>query len=255
MRLTFLIAIMATTSFPSIGQNIYVADSLSLEKLPYASISYQKIKGQLCVRISNIGYQTKTIAQSSLPDTILLAPISYQISEVIVNAKKKNKYYPLGYHKQLRLFTNGFTTSSFPHRILAASKINSPNQRDLVEGVYMPIWSVNEESKFILFLMSVGLDGLPGDTLLKKNLDANEYNRKIYVDVKEHYLKIPQNGIFIVFEWITKNSDSQENITIVTTKRFEANNSYYFSHGSWKSYYHKEDPFNNFAFGFKMRKE
>ena len=150
-----MIVIMATTCLFSIGQNIYVVDSLSLEKLPYASISYQKIKGQNCVRISNIGYQTKTVQQSKMGDTVFLAPISYLIDEVVVNSKRSPKYYHLGYHREKRLFYNTASISSLPYRVLKATKISAENSSDLIEGVYLPLRRVKEESKFKLYLMKI----------------------------------------------------------------------------------------------------
>ena len=256
MKKALFIGLICISSFPAKAQKIIVIDSVTSEILPFASISHQKIGSDNIIRISNIGYKTKTLKANNTRDTIDLKPISYSLKEVEVTAEKKSiEYYDLGFHKEKRLFYNtGHTISALPYRILAAAKIFPKNDSDFIEGVYIRLkHNKGKETNFKLYLMSVDGEGLPKDTILKKLLDAKEYNRKAYVDISEHYLSIPSEGIFIAFEWALSNYDySKGKLSVVTTKKFEENFSYLFRKDEWTPYT-KTEPFKNFSFGFKMR--
>jgi len=256
MKKTLIAGLVIFFFFSAKAQKTIVLDSITSEILPFASISYQKIDGKNIVRVSNIGYQTKTLKSYTYGDSILLSPITYNLKEVEINAEKKRaKYYDLGYHKEKRIFYNTFSKPAIPYRLLAASKIFAKNNSDLIEGVYLRLRYKNEQSEFKLYIMSVGSEGFPNDTIQKKVLDAKDYNRKAYVDISDHHLNIPPEGIFIVFEWPVLNYDySRRKLSIVTTTKYEVNSSYLFHHERWQPYYNEESSYQNFAFGFKMRK-
>lgn len=254
MKKALIIGLIFTTSFSAKAQKLIVIDSITSEILPFASISYQKIENEDIIRISNIGYKTKIIKVNIAGDTIPLKPTSYILREVEVNVdKERTKYYDLGFHKEKRLFYNTFTTSALPFRVIAASKIFPKNDSDIIEGVYIRLKHKGEETSFKLFLMNVDHEGLPKDTILKKLLDAKEYKRMVYVDISDHYLSIPTEGIVVAFEWGLSNYDySERKLSIVTTTKFKENFSYLFVKDKWNPYLEKA-PFENFSFGFKMR--
>lgn len=258
MKYLFLLTTVLIVHSSIVAQQFVVADSLTLEIMPYASISYVKNKDSKKVRVSNIGYRTKEFQySSSIKDTIFLSPISYALKEVDIKAKRKNKFYNLGFHIEWRLFNNTFTISANSSSRTAALLILPENEDDYIEGIYIPMDKIVDSVVFKIYLLSVSNNGLPKDTILKKTLEASDFNKKAYIDVSEHYLKIPPQGIFIAFEWQSSNSNNSEQIRLLTSEKHEENYSYLYLNNEWTSlaeFVKVDEYLLNFRFGFKMRK-
>lgn len=260
MKKNILFVLIYTFCFSLQAQNIIVIDSISSEILPYASISHQKTSGITFVIASNIGYKTKIVKNYNAGDTIPLCPTIYSIKEVEVMAKKRTQYYHLGYYNEKRLFYNIYSMTALPGRLLSALKVLPKDTSDFIEGVYLPLRykaseKDNEFNFFKLYIMNVGIDGFPKDTILKRLININEYKRKVYLNINEHYLKIPSEGIFIVFEWGKENYDYSRKLSIVTTTKNKTNFSYIYRKGKWFPWLTGTNHVTNFNAGFKMRVE
>lgn len=237
------------------AQQLIVVDSLTSEILPYASISYKVKEDLKKVRVSNIGYESKTFQySSSINDTIYLSPLSYSLQEVNIEAKRKDKFYNLGLHTERRLSNNAFTISASYDRKIAALFIPPIDSDDYIEGVYIPMRKAIDSIAFKIYLLSVSKDGLPKDTILKKTLEVKDFNNRAYIGIREHYLKIPAEGIFIAFEW--QSFSKGEQIALLVSEKYDNNYSYLYIKGGWKTleqFMNTNELLLNFRFGFKMR--
>jgi hypothetical protein len=223
-------------------------------------VSIKRSSFNRVIKISHIGYKTKTLLFNDTVDTIrvFLAPVSYELKPIDIIAERTQEKYLLGYHKIRNLLPTSLTISALGKRVIAAVLVKPRDTIDKIETAVLNLRSNSQFSKFKFFLMSVGKEGFPTDTILKKLLDANKFGNKIIVDISEHEITIPPEGIFVAFEWWRFDLSERDQIKILTTDKYDNNNSYLFSENLWipfENYFSERDKSKNFSIGLILKKK
>lgn len=224
MKYAIQIVILLFLNFGT-AQTIIIADSLSLEPIPYATISFGNGLGNFAdedgqfsfskekysdvdtLFISAMGYAEKTIATASLLEKIVLKPEVSQLNEVIVSAQKNGKF-KLRKRKPVShddIFTSWLPTVESEVAVMFKRHEGKPTQ---ISKLLLPI---NAESKYkskgkgkfaTIFRVNFyeNNKGLPGDLTGYENVvfSVNEKEDKVFeLEVSSKSIYIPENGIFI----------------------------------------------------------
>lgn len=220
---SFLLLLLFSST--SIAQTIIIADSLHLEPISYATISFGNGLGNFAdgdgkflfskekysdvdtLFISAMGYAEKAILTTNLTEKILLKPEISQLTEVIVYAPKNGKFKSRKYKATTHtdLFTSWLPTVESEVAVLFKRYEKKPTQ---ISTVLLPI---NAESKYktkgkgkfaTIFRIQFyeNYDGFPRDALGYEPIvfAIDEKEDKIFeLDVSSKSIYIPVSGIFV----------------------------------------------------------
>lgn len=199
----------------------FIVKNIKKEPVPYCSIAWNKSNGIVTnelglatipvseikdsVTISSVGYKTKIIYAADITGhkeiEVILDDEITELQEVQVWAKE--------YSKELGLVVKKEGSSYFRY----GSCTNLQNVI-LISGYNIParlsIFSVfiSEKSStslpFRVRIYNKGEDGLPGQSIISKNIIVSDYKKNKWCDVnlEDQSLYLPSGGFFIGIEWL-----------------------------------------------------
>lgn len=202
-----------------------VKDSLTKEVIPFATIYIENTNQSLVtngngaflmpnfnsnsmISITSVGYQKKKILIKNNIE-ILLKPIVYELQEVSVSNKVKNKTLEIGLTKDkyLQAFENGskFEIKFFPY-LQTYKKIN------YIKSVAFHTENKIEKATFKIHFYTVGPNGLPEKDMLDRDciVTVKKGTRKTTFNMLYLNLQIPSTGIFVGFEKLHIESNQYE---------------------------------------------
>ncbi len=225
LRIYYFQIVLLLFSSSTIAQTITIADSMNLEPVSYATISFGNGLGNFAngdgqflfskekysdvdtLFISAIGYAEKIVLTANLSEKILLKPEISQLSEVIVFAPKNGKYKTRKYKPTTHtdLFTSWLPTVESEVAVLFKRFEKKPTQ---ISTLLLPI---NAESKYktkgkgkfaTIFRIQFyeNYDGFPRDALGYESIvfSMDEKEDKVFeLDVSSKSIYIPESGIFV----------------------------------------------------------
>lgn len=149
--------------------------------------------------ISAIGFE-KIVAPFS--ERITLKKAIYTLEEVVVSHPKNTKEVEIGNSKM----ANSFQLSGNYPMIFAKYFPYKEQYSDTpyLKKVVVMTRSISKEATFRLRILSVGQDGLPFLDIPYKDIVVKvKKGKKVnIIDVSEHKIKIPENGLFIGYEFL-----------------------------------------------------
>lgn len=162
------------------------------------------------INISCINYKNKTFALESLdfnkPIQLVVEPITYEISEVIIKPKKHDKDFVLNKLKTSEI-NGGLSCGNIPKiyaRYFPYNSIDEGYNTISSIQVYCQSWSQKGESKVRLRIYQ--LDTIlkqPASDILHKELIVSLKKGKINnIELSEQNIVIPKEGLFIAIEWL-----------------------------------------------------
>lgn len=227
-RIVFLLVICAFQSFSK--TNIvdgFVYDEATKQPIPYVNISI--IESSYGTSTDENGYfefklkeaeQNKQLHFSSLGYETLIISVKAFINSEIIYLKSKidelNGVLIYGKFKEKILIVNelddddlcsGFGTNVQKPWILALHfpHLEIYNETNFLKAVkfYFGIHK-NKKAKFRLRIFTVSKEGLPGEDLLVENviIELKKHQKIAEVDISKFNLVIPDDGIYIAFEWL-----------------------------------------------------
>lgn len=211
------------------SQNIkiegHIISQESLEPIPYATVELKALKTGVysddsghfilnvpdehlndSIEISYMGYtQSKFSIREFLSrekDTIKLDKLTYEIEEVsVVNRKTAKKIIGITSNKPWN-----FQVVNIFGGQLGRFIPNKKEEEGFIESVSYYIHNLGHpDAPFRVRIYSVDKENkCPGDDLLKDNLivSNNKGAGWFTVDLTDHYLKFPKEGMYVMMEWI-----------------------------------------------------
>jgi hypothetical protein len=154
---------------------------------------------------SALGYENKVLAFADLKELIELTPKVFELNEVKVASKKKNKELKVGIYKALRL--NSFFGSGLKYPNLIARYYpyqNSYQNTPFIKKITPYCKSNIDNAKFRLRLFEATSDGIPGFELLNTNLIITVKNgdTKPVINLESYNIPFPENGLFVGLEFM-----------------------------------------------------
>jgi hypothetical protein len=214
------------------------------------------------LKISCIGYESRTICVKDIKDQIVLTNNSINIDEVIVNRKKKNKSFTIGYYRMgsISPFPNTHGSSI---NIQVATFIPYNSAPAVIEKILLPITKANDTTQLRVYLYKVSNDGKPGEEIFSKTIVLKEIKNKI--DIIDQQIRMPSSGIFVAVEWLFepfKTEDlnnieainSRHAFSLKSTKPMNSNLTYWYWKNEWKLKWNSaEDQYRNIRFGLVLK--
>jgi regulatory protein YycH of two-component signal transduction system YycFG len=165
-------------------------------KFSFNAISNKKLV------FSALGYQTKSIEVKE--NEIFLKPIVYELKEVVVTQKKNDRKIKLGSYKKGKI--NLYYGAGIKPTILAKKvEFNDEIKKHpfLKEIKFLSNCHI-DKAKIILRFFEIDSDGKPGQDYLNENilLEIDKGKNNNHVNLQNYNIKIPENGLFIAFEWM-----------------------------------------------------
>jgi hypothetical protein len=211
-RLIWLFLFVSQFAFSQIKG--VVIDSLSGEPIPYVNIwveneaigttseangtfEIQTAAGKNLV-FSVLGYQRKYLAAKENM-TVLLSETTMNLKEVVLVNKKATKFVEIGKTPNTikQAFDNGpkMNAKFFPYQ-------SSYAKTKFIQKITVYTDSKIEDALVKIHLYEVDENGFPGNELLPKELlvTIKKGVLKHSIDVSEHNLSMPKNGVFASFE-------------------------------------------------------
>lgn len=165
------------------------------------------------LRFSMLGYLNRTLLVADVlndPD-VILDPQSYTIQDIVVT--DKNPYEPLlgtktimmslaakpGQKIVVKVKNPAFTGKHIAKVIAEKNAVDTTRKKKNKKPRPEP-----PTSNLRCQVMAVGEDGLPSHDLLSVNIlaDVVPEAETIEVDLSDYEIEIPENGIFVGFEWL-----------------------------------------------------
>jgi len=191
------------------------------------------------LKISCIGYESRAVCVKDIKDQITLNSNSINIDEVIVNRKRKNKSFTIGYYKMGSLIP--YTLESSINSKLA-SFIPYESSPAVIEKILLPVTNINDTTQLKIYLYEVSPLGGPGKQIYSKLLTSSEITNKI--DISNAEIRMPSSGIFIAIEWLfDSKSKNLNNIDFINyesrfrvkmTKPMDTNYTYLYWKNVWR---------------------
>ena len=202
--------------------NCVIVDSISKQGIEFANIGIlnkgigtvsdergafvltvpDSLNNQIC-RVSMIGYEAKNIKVSSAvkSQTILLRPMSINLSEVGVSAKK-TKFKIVGNETRTEHVSAGFTTSYLGTEL--AVKLNIKHKNTQLRKFMVNIVSQGTENpSFRLNVYKVAKNGQPGENVLKENVIIHVEQMPCFINLDlTPYGIYTDEDVFISIEWV-----------------------------------------------------
>ncbi|MBR9830703.1 carboxypeptidase-like regulatory domain-containing protein [bacterium] len=244
--------------FASISINQSANGTYSNEK---GIFHFDSIQPTDTLKISCIGYESRKICVKDIKDQITLNSNSINVDEVVVNRKRKNRSFTIGYYNMGYL-------SPFPHNlgssinIQLATFISYNSNPALIEKILLPITKANDTTQLKVYLYEVSKDGNPGKEIYSKTLLLKEIKNKI--DISKEQIRMPSTGIFVAVEWLYApfkpedlNSieviNSRYAFRLKMTKPMDTNYTYMYWKKEWRNWNNYSDEFRNVRFGLVLK--
>lgn len=219
--------------------------------------SFENIKPTDTLKISCIGYKSRSVCVKDVEGPIILISSSINIDEVTVNGKKKNKSFTIGYYKMKSPFP--FTHGSSVNTRLATF-IPYESRPAFIETILLPIKNVEDTSRLKVYLFEISKDGKPGKELFSMLLLSDEISNK--VDISELQIKMPTKGVFVALEWLNEYNIKFEDIKgihgpgviLKMTAPMDTNLTYIARKNEWRIMWNPpNEKFRNARFGLELK--
>lgn len=153
---------------------------------------------------SAVGYKQKIVNLKDFQqDNIYLEPEAYQLSEVVIESQQNSKT-DIKTTKGKTTFVYNNLRRDEPSLTLVAKFFPKNSEVPFLKTIKLKTKSYSNESKFNIRFYNVGENGAPNNLIYDKNVfcvaKKDSYTNKI--DVSSYNIEIPENGIFIVFEYL-----------------------------------------------------
>lgn len=153
---------------------------------------------------SAVGYKQKIVNLKDFQqDNIYLEPEAYQLSEVVIESQQNSKT-AIKTTKGKTTFVYNNLRRDEPSLTLIAKFFPKNSEVPFLKTIKLKTKSYSNESKFNIRFYNVGENGAPNNLIYDKNVfcvaKKDSYTNKI--DVSSYNIEIPENGIFIVFEYL-----------------------------------------------------
>ncbi|AWI25085.1 carboxypeptidase-like regulatory domain-containing protein [Flavobacterium pallidum] len=201
-----------------------VKDSLSGQPIPYINIwiengntgTTSEQDGTFSIQadasknlvFTGVGYQAKTVKTADAA-IVLLKEAVIKLDEVKVTARKPSdiKEIEIGgsekiHHNQLCGATPWIDAKFFPFE-------NTYTETPFIKNAIIFTESNIKDATFKLRIFAVAENGFPGADLVDEDIiiSVKKGGKKNIVDLSKYHLSIPENGIFIGFEWMIIESN------------------------------------------------
>lgn len=226
MKLLFILILTPLFSFSQDSIRCIITNSTGIT-LPFTNVvSMQKNIGTITnekgefqinninkadsIKISNVAFIPRVLAVKDLtPDQRISLTDSIKKLEniVIINFNKFKNSQIIGY---LNYSENGEFQLS-PGDQLATFIANSIHRQGWIKGVYFKVKNFGK-CKNSIRLRLLSLDTTlsePGLDILNENitLSTDVLKKTNYLDLSDYKLTLPENGVFVVIEWLYPDSD------------------------------------------------
>ena len=166
---------------------------------------------------SAVGYQTRKISSDAMPKVVLMKPAVIELREAIVSGRKKRskrKYIPF-FEKDTKLGYNvcdGFPWMNarfFPYR-------STYEKTPFIDGFEVFAKTNLDSAKFNIRLCLPEKNGKPGKYMTDQGIIAKAVKGQTItrIDLSEEYLVFPEEGFFVIVEWLI----IEENKKLYSTK-------------------------------------
>ena len=218
---------------------------------------FDSIQSTDTLKISCIGYESKSICVKDIKDQITLTSNSINIEEVTIDRKRKNRSFTIGYYKMNTLFPSSHF-SNVKSKI--ATFIPYQSSPAIIEKILLPITNINDTTQLKVYLYEISEDGSPGKEIYSKLLMSNEIKNKI--DISDEQIRIPLEGVFIAAEWLTEQvikdwNDPKEifgsSWGVKMTKPMDTNFTYIHLKNKWRLWNNNSDENRNARFGLVLK--
>lgn len=218
--ISILLVILAC-SFNSFGQISWVVvNAETLEPIPYVNIQVENVKegfstdlnGRFKINevmgdnivFSAIGFETYKEELKWISDTVFLDPIAYPLEEVEILSEDD---------KELEIGDIDGPKLSYSYNNCLGSDIIAnyfPFYTQYVKTPYLKeitFWFDDQKAKDPIVNIRVYSSdkvGYPSKPLIDKNLiiEVSKHRKKHTLDLQNHYIKFPKDGLFIAIEWL-----------------------------------------------------
>ena len=218
-KLTFLFALLIMVSESYAQKSGQILNQKTKEPVPYVNIQVlgkrqgftSDLKGKFKVTsiakdslvFSAIGFKNKTIITKALPKEVFLSPTSYKMPEVTIT-NEEEKTTKIGWvRKQLFSLHYGSSNGSFMIARFFPYDSSYRNTKFLKRLELLTDSDV-EQAKFNVRLYNADTTGKPGKSILNQNLItiAEKGHNKTKVELAEYALEFPNEGLFVIIEWL-----------------------------------------------------
>ena len=216
--LTIIILLVSNLSFGQISA--IVIDNDTKEAIPYVNIWVENenigtttdengkfvidnSKGQVLI-LSSLGYETKNLDLSDIPDKIFLIPKAFELDEIIISSKKAKTQKVVGKYNDDDI---GFYYASNNKPEIKARLFPyqpSYSETPFITKIKFNIFSDVRKAKFNVRFYSVDEGGEPGNPVYEKNIigTAKKGVHNITLDLSDTGITFPENGLFVSYEWL-----------------------------------------------------
>jgi hypothetical protein len=261
-----------------------VKDSISGEPIPYVNIWVENetigttseldgsfsldIKEEKVLVFSALGFETKKI--SSKNQDFLLKSIAYEFKEVVVEQPKLSREIEVGKIKKSAGYHISGDLDWSNAKYFKYDSVYVDTK--FIKKIKITTRSEIKNAKFKIRIFSVNKDGFPYLDIIDEDIiiTVNKGKRKNVIDISNHKIIFPKNGIFIVYEVLkiesnkyvfkyTENNSKKVIKKVYYAPDFECNlvdeqNTYYFRDTKWNKQqkWHNEETGNFKKFNNKV---
>ena len=155
---------------------------------------------------SALGFETKKVTVSNA-EKVVLKEIAFQLDEVIISKSRSTVEIEIGGSKNI---SHTHLSGGVPW--IYAKRFNYSNDFSKTPFIKNTIIFTTSEIKnatFKLRIFEVNKEGAPGLDLLNEDIIVivKKGKGENKIDLTKHNLVLPQNGIFIAFEWMIIESN------------------------------------------------
>jgi hypothetical protein len=210
----------------SFAQNnlFFVKDKTTNEPISLVAISTQKGNGTYSnddgsfnitnsindtLYISHLSYKNIVLLKKDIDNlvnhTIYLTPKVIELTETIIRPSKSEKYL-LGYYKEKTFFKRVGPGGNTDFSVYVNHLKNISKNIGYINKLYFDLYvdiAEKTNSKVRIRVFSVGLDGLPKDDILNKEIikKIDRFTPNLRVDISNLNIIFPPEGVFIGLEF------------------------------------------------------
>lgn len=237
MRSLLLFLLLPFCALAQIKLEGKVIDAATKQPIPYVNLESFKYKtgtqsnqdgmfvfdlpqGKLLdtIKVSCVGYQDKYVADiSSVTEMLLeLKPATITLEEVIIR-KGKSVLKEVGVLEktghEFELFNQMMRKSGFQYAVLMKGIEGRPAT---LKKIHFFIGKEAYKAPFRVRIYE-NVNDNPGKDLLNKSLELSAYKKNDWnaFDVSQHYLEVPEKGIWVAIEWIANEKYAMKSRPLV----------------------------------------